>query len=359
MINKESLSIEWLKETSTKFRNTDIILVEKTVRALYLLEGLVESGLAFVFKGGTALMLMQGENPKRLSIDIDIILPQRPENLKEILQNIAIKRDFTSVQERVRKVDHDITKAHYKFSFVPSFQTIRDTESSILLDILFEEVPYQHVWEQNIDSPFLKMEGNPLKVKVPSFEDILGDKLTAYAPNTTGIPYFKGKNQKPMGMEIIKQLYDVGHLCLEVKNLKIVKQVFERVAIIELVYRKLAMTPDDVLEDIFQTSLCISLRGGDGKGNFEELQKGIKRLEGYIISERLNIDIAIVQASKVAYMIKLLQKKKEHFVHFDKNIDLHLLEIKQPNNTKLNKLKRISPEAFWYWYNALELEQEI
>ena len=91
MINKESLTIDWLKKTSAKFRNTDIILVEKTVRALYLLEGLVESSLEFVFKGGTALMLMQGENPKRLSIDIDIILPKRPDNLAEILQNIAQK----------------------------------------------------------------------------------------------------------------------------------------------------------------------------------------------------------------------------------------------------------------------------
>jgi predicted nucleotidyltransferase component of viral defense system len=355
MINKESLTIEWLKGTSAKFRNTDIILVEKTVRALYLLEGLVESGLEFVFKGGTALMLMQGENPKRLSIDIDIILPKRPDNLAEILQNIATRRNFTSVDERLRKVDYDITKAHYKFNFVPSFQTIKDSESSILLDILFEEVPYQQVWEQNIDSPFLKIEGNPLKVKVPSFEDILGDKLTAYAPNTTGIPYFKGKNQKPMSMEIIKQLYDVGQLCLDVKDLKVVKQVFEKVAIIELTYRKLMLNPADVLEDIYQTSLCISLRGGDGKGNFEELQKGIKRLEGYIISERLNIEIAIVQASKAAYMVTLIQKNEVNFVHYDKNIDLNLREIKHPNNTKLNKLKRILPEAFWYWYCALEL----
>ncbi len=355
MINRESLTIEWLKETSAKFRNTDIILVEKTVRALYLLEGLVESGLEFVFKGGTALMLMQGEDPKRLSIDIDIILPKRPDNLAEILPKIATKKGFTSVEERLRKVDYGITKAHYKFNFVPSFQTIKDAESSILLDILFEEVPYQQVWEQNINSPFLKIEGNPLKVKVPSFEDILGDKLTAYAPNTTGIPYFKGKNQKPMGMEIIKQLYDVGQLCLDVKDLKVVKQVFEKVATIELTYRKLSMTPEDVLEDIYQTSLCITLRGSDGKGNFEELQKGIKRLEGYIISERLNIEIAIVQASKVAYMVKLLQKNEEIFVHYNKSIDLHLLEIKQPNNTKLNKLKRILPEAFWYWHTALEL----
>ncbi len=38
-----------------------------------LLEGLFKSGLPFIFKGGTALMLLMN-SAKRLSIDIDIIL---------------------------------------------------------------------------------------------------------------------------------------------------------------------------------------------------------------------------------------------------------------------------------------------
>jgi hypothetical protein len=39
---------------------------------------------------------------------------------------------------------------------------------------------------------------------------MLGDKLTAFAPHTTGIPFFKG--HKKCTMEIIKQLYDVASL---------------------------------------------------------------------------------------------------------------------------------------------------
>ena len=54
------------------------------------------------------------------------------------------------------------------------------------------------------------MHGKPLLAKVPCLEDMLGDKLTAFAPNTTGIPYFK--KQDSMSMEIIKQLYDIGNL---------------------------------------------------------------------------------------------------------------------------------------------------
>jgi len=40
-------------------------------------------------------------------------------------------------------------------------------------------------------------------------EDLLGDKLTAFAPNSTGIPYYKGEDSMSMG--IIKQLYDIGY----------------------------------------------------------------------------------------------------------------------------------------------------
>ena len=37
----------------------------------------------------------------------------------------------------------------------------------------------------------MKMDGEPVTVNLPSHEDLLGDKLTAFAPHTTGIPFFK------------------------------------------------------------------------------------------------------------------------------------------------------------------------
>jgi predicted nucleotidyltransferase component of viral defense system len=75
MIDKEiSHSLEWIGKFSVLNQGADKILIEKTIRALTLLEGIATSELNFIFKGGTALMLMQEEKPKRLSIDIDIIL---------------------------------------------------------------------------------------------------------------------------------------------------------------------------------------------------------------------------------------------------------------------------------------------
>lgn len=73
MIDREKLTIDWINQVSKKNRNTDKILVEKVIRALLLLEGLVKQKLSFVFKGGTALLLHLNSS-KRLSIDISIQL---------------------------------------------------------------------------------------------------------------------------------------------------------------------------------------------------------------------------------------------------------------------------------------------
>ena len=61
MISAETLHTEWINQVSDSNRKADKILLEKVIRALLLLEGLSESGLSFIFKGGTAVMLMQGE----------------------------------------------------------------------------------------------------------------------------------------------------------------------------------------------------------------------------------------------------------------------------------------------------------
>ena len=82
MISKDSLHIDWITKVSSANRKADKILVEKVIRALMLLEGLVKQNLDLVFKGGTALMLIL-DSPKRLSIDIDIIIEKEPKNLDE------------------------------------------------------------------------------------------------------------------------------------------------------------------------------------------------------------------------------------------------------------------------------------
>ncbi len=353
MINLNEISIEWLNQVSKQHRNADKILVEKVMRALLLLEGLAKQNLFFVFKGGTALML-HFNSTKRLSIDIDIILPNEIKDLESILDAIVKEQGFLRKELQHRSANSKIKKEHYKFFFTPLHKTNKD-EEYVLLDILFEEINYANIISLPVNSDFIPQSGKPLNVNVPSLEDILGDKLTAFAPNTTGIPYFKKDDS--MSMEIIKQLYDIGNLFDAVTDIETIKTTFYRFAKTEIAYRNSeGITENDVLEDIYQTSLCIASRGTEGKGNFDELLNGILRIKGFIFSESYHIEKAIAHASKAAYLSALIQHDAKTIDKFENPLQLKDWQIGEPLNSKLNKLKKSNPEAFFYWYKIYELK---
>jgi hypothetical protein len=205
---------------------------------------------------------------RRLSIDIDIIVTvtvTEKKDLNAIFENIVKTKWFTRYSEQKRVTKSKIPKSHYKFFYTPVYRT-SDTEQYVLLDILFEKTHYENLVNRNVDSSFVQQEGPPSVVTVPSFDDMLGDKLTAFAPNTTGIPYQKkGQSQT---MEIIKQLYDIGYLFDNVEDLSVVLKTFNEYVIVESGYRGIGSKPKDVIEDIFQTSLLLGTRGLDGKGRF-------------------------------------------------------------------------------------------
>ena len=351
MINQNEITAEWLNQVSKKHRNADKILVEKVVRALLLLEGLAKHNLSFCFKGGTALML-HFNSSRRLSIDIDIVMPQEVENFEAILDSIAEEQGFLRKELQQRATQSTIKKEHYKFFFTPLHKTNKD-EEYVLLDVLYEKVNYNKLISIPVQSVFVPTLDEPLFVNVPGIDDILGDKLTAFAPNTTGIPYYK--NEDSMSMEIIKQLYDVGCLVDVASDLETVKTTFHRFAQTELTYRNITGTPDDVLDDIYHTALCIVMRGADGKGNFDELQKGIQRIYNLIFSENYHLEKAIAHASKAAYMAVLIKHNAMTISKFENPQQLKEYTIGEPLNTKLNKLKKSNPEAFFYWYKIYEI----
>lgn len=352
MINQQEISIEWLERVSKENGKADKIIVEKVIRALLLLEGLVKQKVSFVFKGGTSLML-HFNSAKRLSIDIDIILPDEVDNLEEILDTVAAEQGFLRKELHHRNAQSKIKKEHYKFFYHPLHKTNKD-EEYVLLDILFEKINYSKIIILPIQSVFVPFIGEPLKVDVPSLEDILGDKLTAFAPNTTGIPYLK--NEDSMSMEIIKQLYDIGNLLNVVDDAEIIKATFYRFAKTELAYRNISGADEaQVLDDIYQTALCLVTRGADGEGKFDELHKGIQRIGSFIFSEKYQLEKAITHASKAAYLSALIKYHAKTVEKFHDPLEIKDWVIKQPMNTKLNKLKKSNPEAFFYWYKVYKL----
>lgn len=350
MIDIERLDQEWIESVSNANRKADKILVEKVIRAFLLLEGLTTTNIPFVFKGGTSLMLLTNSN-RRLSVDIDIIIPESIDDLDVRLEQIVPTQGFIRVEPQDRDSSTLVPKKHYKFLYNPIHKTSQE-EEYILLDILFEQTPYANISGKAIESSFIPTINPQVEVSVPSAEDLLGDKLTAFAPNTTGIPYYKHDNS--MSMEIIKQLYDIGCLFDISSNMTVIRGTFEQIARTEIAYRSGTMTSHDVLEDIFQTSLCLSSRGAIGSGDFEELQNGIKRVKGFIFSEPYHIEKAIVSASKAAYLSSLILTNTDKMEKYTDPMQVKDWLITYPEYNKLNGLKKTNTEAFFYWYKATE-----
>lgn len=355
----ECIEKEWIESISKKKRS-DKILIEKVIRALLLLEGLSSSGLDFVFKGGTALMLLLGTT-KRLSIDIDIIVPDKDAELATYLDKFIIEKGFTRYEEQKRKILSGIEKEHYKLFFT---STLNGKESHILLDILKEKVHYKTCIPTSISSNFFQEVGASVMVVTPDFNNILGDKLTAFAPTTTGIPY--RKKDKEMGMEIIKQMYDVGCLFDNVDDMNMVKEVFSAFATIELRYRGDKHTISDVLDDISNTALSVCFKKNIQNANFDILKNGVTSIKSYIFSESFHLDKAVICAAKAAYLATLIRFDREEIVWFDQEVNMKdwtigQFDSKHPLNelNKLNKLKKSNPEAFHYWYQIYRIVESL
>lgn len=345
MVNKKSYTIEWITDLRNKLgKRIDPKLIEKVIYALALLEQLQLNNLNFVFKGGTALLLAT-ETPKRFSIDIDIITEEPADKIKEILENISQLEIFIRWEDdNDRKHTADAPVGHFKMFYK---SVVDSHEEPILLDLLYTPNPYPETKEYPINHSWLASSGDDVMVVLPTFEAILGDKLTAFAPKTTGILYSKNRP-----VEIIKQLYDIGFLFDQIADLNVVKESYSRVVQQEIGYRKLNMDAKEVLEDTWQA--CYILTERDSKSDeFKHLQLGIKNFTNFII-DRFSIEEAITASSKVAYLTTLLTKEKNQKIERFKNpLEIKDWLIEDPTYNKLNKLKKTNPEAFFYWYKVI------
>lgn len=349
MINNETHTTNWILNLKRKLgKHSDAKLIEKVIWALTLLEQLQVNGLKFIFKGGTALVLAT-EKPKRFSIDIDIITEHSEKEITAVLQKIVDDKIFLSWEDdNNRKHTPDAPIGHFKAYYK---SVVDDNIEPILLDLLYTPNPYPETQEVPIKHPWLITSGDEVTITMPTFDAILGDKLTAFAPKTTGILYSKNRPA-----EIIKQLYDIAFLFDNMTDLTVVKNSYNKVVQEEIGFRKLDITAKEVLEDTWQACYTLAERNEKSE-EFKQLQKGITNFTNFPI-EQFRIDQAITAAAKVAYLTQLLQNEEEvKIVRFTNPLEIKEWSFEHPQYNKLNKLKKNNPEAFYYWYKALQLNK--
>ena len=360
MIKDKCFTEDWLDsfKKQAAHKRIDKGILEKMIYALHLLEQLKVNGLDFTFKGGTSLLLLLAEG-NRFSIDIDIICSTNRDELEKILVKVVEISKFKSFElDKFRSYKPGVPIAHYIFDY----DSVSRTKYSgrIQLDILIEDSIYPEMIEKTVTTKWIETESD-IKVTLPSVNSITGDKLTAFAPNTVGIPYIKGKQS--FAMEICKQLFDLGKLFEQIENIEIVADSYYRFAKKEIQYRKPEhpeLTVAQVLKDTIDTCLTITKRGrGDAseKTNFIQLQKGIVAFgSGFLMSGNFRIDDAVVASAKVACLASKLLVSDLTPIAYYKGENIKPLDIENQDWNFLNPLKRHPDKsAFYYWYKVVQL----
>jgi hypothetical protein len=367
MIKVESLSASWITERRKKF-SKDPTIMEGMIYALYLLERLKMTGLDFIFNGGTSLVLLM-DHPKRFSLDLDIILNPsiNKENLEKYLSRIVGSNAFTNMElDKKRSYQKGIPKAHYKFFYNSNFasldkegKVVTNPQREILLDIVFTANPYPLLVNRPIQTDWLLQEDNPLEVIIPDINSITGDKLTAFAPNTTGVPYGMEKEK-----EIMKQLFDIGCLFDLLTDIELLKRSFRECVKAEIEYRpeRKIDSSEHVLRDIIETSLLISrivkLSRDEESLELREINTGINQFRHYVFEGTFGLMDAKLASSKAALLAAIiLTDFKGKIPKFNTSIPLSVFLITHPDYNILNKqLKFVAQgEALFYWSQTIRI----
>ena len=355
MISEKSFTKEWLSQVNQKLdwkRNEDQLKnLEKAIAALYLLESLSQTDIKFIFKGGTSLLLLLGKI-FRLSIDIDLIVEKKKQNMDTIFSEICRQSKlFIRYEKQEREKSKLVGTDHYKFYYLPFSN---DTEESfILLDIYYMSNPYQNTINVEIASDVVNTVGDNLRVTTPDVNSILADKLTAFAPETIGISLSAEPGYRPKRVEVIKQLFDISNLYDPADNIECINTTYRTIAEHEIKSKKLSITPLDTLQDSERYAYIIGHAGHIDASTYTTISKGYKDFNKFVSDLSFDENQAILAAAKVAYLTKLIYEEKGELVKYDNSTDMSLWEINDHNFRNFNEYKYSNPEAFFYWVHAI------
>lgn len=341
---------EWQARKREALGGCDPVLLEKTIHAFALLDALASRGLDFVFKGGTSLLLRL-PRVRRLSIDADIFCREPPEKLDALLAEVSRARPFTGMTEDERGEHRVPSRRHFKFSYTPL--DAKNPAPFVLLDVVHERNVYPHVERVPVRTAFVEGDGTLL---VPTVEGLLGDKLTAFGPNTTGVPL----NER-YTMQFMKQVFDVGELFDAAGDVAAVRAAYEQVFAAENGYRGGAFTVEQALQDAFDTAHRIAQVGfpvAPKDGRCELLDAGRKQLDSHLVGvkfRREEMKTAAAKAALLATALRTAALPDFATLRYDDTKLASLKEVKfSADYAALGKLKAV-PEAMWYWAEAMRL----
>lgn len=352
----------WIEEQRKTLGRCDPSILEKCVRALTLLGYLQESGLPFLFKGGTSLLLHLPK-ARRLSRDIDVVCGRPAAEVDEVLAPLAKRGPFLRHEEDKRGVRGLPQRRHFKFFYRSTLPG--NAESDVLLDVVNESHEVHEVVQRPIRTGFLVPEREIL-VRVPTVESLLGDKLTAFAPHTTGVPFHTEKSGEEQLLQVAKQLFDVGVLFDVATDFSKIAATYDAVQAQESSYRASKPSRDATLDDTLKACLAVTATKPSILSAYPDgslLHEGLDKLRGHLTWPEFTRgrEHRRVLAARTAMLVAHLRARR----HFDFSTHRYFGSTAQIATLKsstlnghayawLDGLKQTNPEAFHYWHLGLK-----
>jgi len=366
MFDPEVYSKDWITQQRKVLGNCDPALLEKSIYALTLLGHLSRSGLPFIFKGGTSLMLHL-PTIQRLSIDIDIVCPAGDAELERVVAQIGETSPFHRQAEDDRGVRGLPQRRHFKFFFHSPFDT--RSESAVLLDVVQEKDIVHNCTKKPIQTSFLQPD-EEVMVELPTVESLLGDKLTAFAPTTTGVPLRKPDGTEGEVMQVAKQLFDVGILFDHAKDIAEVVKTYDAVQAQEAGYREKQLgkkvSKEETLSDTFNACLGVIASRPKNRQLYpgtDLLLSGFAKLRGHLNWPKFNENDQRTLAARTAYLAYLLKAGGKYDLNTSRYLrtpeQLEDLKAASLNGHKLSwidGIRAINDEAYYYLYQTLREE---
>ena len=237
---------------------------------------------------------------------------------------------------------------------------------NVMLDVV-EETEVIHVLESKpITTSFLTAE-REVKVQLPTLESLLADKLTAFAPTTTGVPLRRPDGAPGDVVQVVKQLFDVGMLFSLAQNGAEIVETYKRAQAKEAGYRETHPTLAATLDDTIATGLAampFKEKVQSKFGDYPLLKRGYIGMRGHLTRPFSEDDFRhfAAQAATLAAHIKTDTPLDFATLKYTgTNEQIAALKANSFNNTKLDwldGLKQINPAAYHYWMITQRLQNQ-
>ena len=220
---------------------------------------------------------------------------------------------------------------------------------------MFQENKYTQTIKKEIENELLKIDAPYYSVSVPTAECILGDKLTAFAPHTTGI--LLGENKD---LEVMKQMFDCACLMNVVEDFSNIKETYHKIVDEEIAYRGLDVTYKEVLLDTINATMCLMSRGLSNPTDYEYFIKGIDGLKAHIFSGKYSGEKAISDAAKIFYIATAILTNQEKLIKIEDGNKYKDILIKNKEYAKIAKVRKIDLIAHGYIVEGIKnLGEEV